>query len=75
VERPDGHSDYGRFNASVFQSAKELLASEFPAGNVCLLLDVWMLGMSGIGLCRNIVASGRHLPTILTNGFDDKHIS
>jgi FixJ family two-component response regulator len=56
----------------VFQSAKELLASEFPAINACLQLDVWMPGMSGIELCRSIAASGRHLPTILMSGFDDE---
>jgi CheY-like chemotaxis protein len=57
----------------VFQSAQELLASEFPAINACLQLDVWMPGMSGIELCRSIAASGRHLPTILMSGFDDEH--
>ena len=35
------------FNVLVFQSAEELLASEFTAGDTCLLLDVWMPGMMG----------------------------
>jgi FixJ family two-component response regulator len=60
------------FNVLVCQSAEELLTSEFPAGDACLLLDVWMPGMNGIGLCRSLAASGRHLPTILMSGFDDQ---
>jgi FixJ family two-component response regulator len=32
-----------------------------------------MQGMSGIELGRNIAASGRHFPTILTSGLDDEH--
>jgi FixJ family two-component response regulator len=60
------------FNAVVFQSAEELLVSEFPVGDTCLLLDVWMPGMNGIELCRNLAATGRQLPMILMSGFDDE---
>ena len=60
------------FNVFVCQSAEELLASEFPADDACLLLDVWMPGMNGIELCRSLDASGRHLPTILMSGLDDE---
>jgi FixJ family two-component response regulator len=60
------------FNAVVFQSAEELLAGEFPADDTCLLLDVWMPGMNGIELCRNLAAAGRQLPTILMSGLDDE---
>ena len=60
------------FNVLDFQSAEELLASEFPTGDACLLLDVYMPGMSGIELCRSLVSSGRHLPTILISGRDDR---
>jgi FixJ family two-component response regulator len=35
------------FNVLVVQSAEELLASEFANDNACLLLDLYMLGMSG----------------------------
>jgi FixJ family two-component response regulator len=38
------------FNVLVYQRGEELLASEFLAGAACLLLDVWMPGMSGIEL-------------------------
>ena len=60
------------FDVLLFQSAEELLASEFPAGDACLLLDVWMPGMNGIELCRSLAAAGRQLPTILMSGLDDE---
>jgi FixJ family two-component response regulator len=61
------------FTALLFQSGDELLAGELPADNVCLLLDIYMPGMSGIELCRNLAASGRRLPVILMSGRDDDH--
>src|SRR6266481_3109007 len=59
------------FSVVDFQSAEEFLASEFPTGDACLLLDVYMPGMTGIELCRSLAASGRDLPTILITGRDD----
>ena len=61
-----------RFNVLACQTAEELLASEFPADDACLLLDVWMPGMNGIELCQNLAAAGRPLPTILMSGLDDE---
>jgi two-component system, LuxR family, response regulator FixJ len=55
-----------------FDSAEALLASELPADNVCLLLDIYLPGMSGIALCSTLAASGRSLPTILMTGRDDE---
>ena len=60
------------FSVLDFQSAEEFLASEFPTGDACLLLDVYMPGMTGIELCRNLTASGRRLPTILISGREDE---
>ena len=51
------------FNVLVFESAETLLDGDFPTDNACLLLDVYMPGMSGVELCRNLAASGRRLPT------------
>ena len=59
------------FNVLDFPGAEEFLASEFPTADACLLLDVYMPGMNGVELCRSLVASGRHLPTILISGRDD----
>jgi len=60
------------FNVLDFESAEELLASESPTGDACLLLDIYMPGMNGIELCRSLASSGRHLPTILISGRDDR---
>src|ERR1700751_1443037 len=60
------------FSVLVCESAEDLLASEFPAEDACLLLDVWMPGMNGVELCQNLAAAGRHLPTILMSGLDDE---
>jgi FixJ family two-component response regulator len=59
------------FNVLDFQSAEELLDTEFPTGAACLILDVYMPGMTGIELCGTLVAAGRNLPTILISGRDD----
>lgn len=59
------------FKVLVFRSAEELLAGEFPTGNACLLLDIYMPGMTGIELYRSLAASGRNLPTVLMTGSDN----
>jgi FixJ family two-component response regulator len=59
------------FSVLDFQSAEDFLASQFPSGDACLLLDVYMPGMTGIELCRSFTAAGRRLPTILISGRDD----
>jgi FixJ family two-component response regulator len=60
------------FAVSVFQSADELQISELPTDNACLLVDVYMKGMSGIEICQRLAASGCHLPTIMMSGRDDE---
>ena len=60
------------FSVLDFQSAEEFLTSDFPTGDACLLLDVYMPGMTGIELCQSLAASGRHLPTILISGREDE---
>jgi FixJ family two-component response regulator len=60
------------FNVLDFPSAEEFLTNDLPTGDACLLLDVYMPGMSGIELCHTLAVSGRHLPTILITGRDDR---
>lgn len=60
------------FNALAFPSGESLLRSDLPTTDVCLLLDIYMPGMSGIELCRSLAASGRRLPTILMSARDDE---
>ncbi len=56
----------------VFESAERFLASEIPAQRVCLLLDLYLPGISGLDLCRTLAESGRSLPTVLMSAHDDE---
>jgi two-component system, LuxR family, response regulator FixJ len=58
------------FDVRVFHSSAELLETEIPR-HACLLLDVYLPGMSGIELCRHLIATGIYVPTILMSGRDD----
>ena len=60
------------FEVAVFDSAEAFLAGHLPAGKICLLLDIYLSGMSGIDLCKTLAASGRSLPIILMSGRDDE---
>jgi len=60
------------FNVLVFENAETLLDSDLQTNNACLLLDIYMPGMSGVALCRNLAAAGRRLPTVLMSARDDE---
>jgi two-component system, LuxR family, response regulator FixJ len=60
------------FNVCLFDSAEALLASKFPLTNACLLLDIYLPGMTGPELCDILAASGRLMPTVLMTGRDDE---
>jgi two-component system, LuxR family, response regulator FixJ len=60
------------FNVRVFASAQEFLAGKFPCSNMCLLLDIYMPGMTGIALWEHLAAAGRQMPTVLMSGRDDE---
>ncbi len=61
------------FEVMVFESAEVFLSGEIPAGKVCLLLDIYLPGMSGIELCKRLRTSGRGLlPTVLMSARDDE---
>jgi FixJ family two-component response regulator len=59
------------FDVLDFESAEEFLTSDIPNGDACLLLDVYMPGMTGIELCKKMTEARRPLPTILISGRDD----
>jgi two-component system response regulator FixJ len=61
------------FRVLVRRSAEDLLANKLPGQNTCLLSDVYLPGMSGIELCRQLALAGSLLPTILMTGRDDEH--
>ena len=58
-----------RFAAETFASAEDFLASPHLDEAACLVVDVHMPGMSGPNLHRRLVASGKHIPTILITAF------
>jgi len=70
---------YG-FATAVFASAEQFLASQKPLGASCLILDVRMPGMTGIGLHDRLIAEGCRVPIILitacpTNGERERAIA
>jgi FixJ family two-component response regulator len=56
----------------VFHSAESLLATEIPSEGACLLVDIYMPGMSGVELCGQLDARGAKLPRILMSAHDDE---
>ena len=56
------------FAATAFASAEQFLASDQLHHAACLIVDVRMPGMSGLGLHQHLVAAGYRIPTILITG-------
>jgi len=54
-----------------FESADEFLASYYPGGAGCLLLDVRMPGMSGLELQTHLASREIELPVIIITGHGD----
>ena len=59
---------------TVFASAEEFLSSCHSRETDCLILDVRLPGMSGIGLHRHLLACGRNVPAafITAHASDDR---
>jgi FixJ family two-component response regulator len=60
------------YKVVTFHSAEDFLAFDVPAGEACLLLDIFLPGMSGIELCSTLAAAGRSIPTVLMTAHDDE---
>jgi FixJ family two-component response regulator len=58
---------YG-FTTAVFASAEQFLASDRTCKESCLILDVRMPGMTGLGLHHRLVSEGCRIPIILITG-------
>lgn len=70
---------YG-FATAVYGSAEQFLASKQPHRSSCLILDVRMPGLSGLGLHQHLIAEGCRIPIILitacpTNGERERAIA
>jgi len=60
------------FRAAAFESAEGFLKSVQLHDTSCLLVDVQMLGMSGLQLQRELAVAGRGIPIIFITAYDNK---
>jgi FixJ family two-component response regulator len=56
------------FTVAAFGSAEQFLESDQPYRAACLIADVGMPGISGLGLHRHLLEAGYRIPTILITG-------
>jgi FixJ family two-component response regulator len=59
------------YAVSVFSSAEALLASGIVDQSHCLILDINMAGMGGLGLFRELKRNGQNLPVIFITAHQD----
>jgi len=59
------------FHVKTFGNPSELLASDIPKTNACMVVDIDLPEMNGIEMCKVLKGSGRGLPTILITGKTD----
>lgn len=60
------------FRAAAFESAEGFLKSVQLHDTSCLLVDVQMLGMSGLQLQRELAVAGHGIPIIFITAYDNK---
>jgi FixJ family two-component response regulator len=63
----------GGFDAAIYASAEEFLASPPQSAPIGLLLDVHLGGMSGLDLLRLLRNEGSTVPVIIVTALDDHH--
>jgi FixJ family two-component response regulator len=59
------------YTVSLYETAKELLASSLNGGPACILLDVQMAGLSGPQLQEQLSSLGCSLPIVFISGHGD----
>ena len=59
------------FHVKTFGKPSELIASETPKSDACMVVDIDMPEMTGIEMCEILKRSGRGLPAILITGRTD----
>ena len=62
------------FEARVFSSAAEFLASDCVDQTKCLILDIAMPDMTGPGLQQELQLRGQHIPIIFITAQRDEHL-
>jgi FixJ family two-component response regulator len=63
---------YG-FAVEAFASADDFLASGRLSETACLVLDVQMPGLNGLGLQSRLIAGGHQVPIIFITAFNDEN--
>ena len=58
------------YDARLFASAREILASDLPGANACLLIDVAMPEMDGLQLFKELVRRGCQAPAIFITALE-----
>jgi FixJ family two-component response regulator len=59
------------WHAVTFPSAEAFLQTGMQASPVCLVLDVWLPGMTGVELLEHLAAMGSTLPAVIITGRND----
>ncbi len=59
------------FRVETFAKPSELLASDVPHSNACLIVDINLPELNGFRLCQMLKSSGSRLPAILITGRSD----
>ena len=59
------------FRVVAFASAEEFLASKSAGATACLVLDVYLGGMSGFDLQQHLATAGVPIPAIFITAHDD----
>jgi FixJ family two-component response regulator len=62
------------FAVEAFASAEEFLASDTRDHAACLITDMQMHGLTGLGLHDRLVASGSPVPTIMITAYPDERV-
>ena len=60
------------FKAAAFESSESFLGAGDLDNTACLIVDVQMPGMNGLGLQSQLAAAGCRIPIIFITAFDDK---
>jgi len=62
------------YAALAFSSGEEFLASDSLSRTRCLILDIYMPGMSGPDLRRELTVRGREIPIVFITGRTDEAV-
>jgi FixJ family two-component response regulator len=70
---PDLIREFG-FAARTFSSAAEFLSSDTMGQTECLVLDIFMPGMTGLDLQRELMLRGQQIPIIFMTAIENETV-